>query len=895
MKPHEQSISELLEQYQTTVTTGLTSTQVAQRRKQFGPNKITQPRNWWGLLDFAKQFTNPLMYLLIVAALLIYFFSDHPQEAFLISGIIVFNAMLGAYQSFKTRKKIAGLSDFTVPHSTVIRDGAKKVIPADQLVPGDILTIRQGEKVTADARIVAATDFTVDQSTITGESGPVKKNTQTIMGPVSIADQHNMVFQGTYVTSGIATLVVCAIGDNTEVAQVARKAQEIISMGPLHNQLHRVTTWILSIIIALTGILFVIGLSTKSNIYELITTLTALFVCVVPEGLPVVLTVVLLNAAYRLAKNNVLVKNMQAVVNLGVSNVLLIDKTGTLTRNELMVVQLYADDKKYTLTGSGYFQEGSLYQDGQKIVLVPKNSQLWHIGLAGYLLNTTDILYQPKRRTFYIKGDPVESALYVAAQKIGITQEVAHQFNKIFEIPFTPLRKIHASFFDYAGKGIALLIAAPELILDNKVNEHKNYFTIMEDFFAQGLRVLAVAAKTFNLNDVPGSMQQQEVFFQKLIEHGLVVQGLVGIADSIRPDASHLVSLAQKAGLKIKLATGDHARTALYVARTVGIYKEGDEMIDGSEFKALSDDYLKQHVHEVTVFSRLTPDDKLRVVLALHATGAVVAVTGDGVNDAPALVAADLGIAMGGVDKQIAQQAADMILLDDSFANLLKAIEMGRHILATLRRIILYFFATNFAEIVLVLTVFIINAASSSFQLPLPLTAAQILWLNLITDGFLDMALAQEEPDRTELMSSSWLKNAPGLVDWRLIIHSFFMASIMALGSVYVFLQFQDSVVLARSITLVTLALYQWFNAWNCRSETKSLFSMRFFGNRWLILATLVVLTLQVLILYVPMLQQLFSVTSLSLAQWLYAALIASSIIGAEELRKIIIRYKKHN
>lgn len=894
MKPYQQSVSQLIEQYHTHLVSGLVPQEVLKRRKHYGPNRITQPWRLWGLLDLLKQLTNPLIYLLIGAAFLIYFFSEHPQEAYLISGIIIFNILLGAYQSYKTRKKMAGLSDFTVPHNTVIRGGTKQVIPADQLVPGDIITLRQGEKVTADGRILSSSDFTVDQSSITGESGPISKNSDVISHDASIADQHNMVFQGTYVTNGLATVLVTATGDNTEVARVAQKAHEIISTGPLQLQLQKVTNWVLIIIIAITIVLFLIGLASDSNVYELITTLTALFVCVVPEGLPIVLTIVLLNAAYRMAKNNVLVKNMQSVVNLGLSNVLLIDKTGTLTRNELMVVQLYADGKQYALTGSGYFQEGSVYSDGQKIMPDKNQYALWHIGLAGYLLNSTDIVYQPKRRTFYVKGDPIEASLYIAAQKIGVNQEIANQFHKLYEIPFTPIHKIHAGFFEHDGMGVALVVSAPELLLDKKVNEHKNFFPAMEDFFAQGLRVLAVAAKTFNLQDIPDKSTDQESFYRRLIEGTMPVQGLIGIADSIRPDAHHLVSLAKKAGLHIKLATGDHLRTALYVARTVGIYRDGDELLDGSEISTLTDQYLAEHLHEITVFSRFTPDGKLRVVRALHDLGYVVAVTGDGVNDAPALVAADLGIAMGGVNKQIAQQSADMILLDDSFANIVKAIELGRHILATLRRIIVYFFATNFAEILLVLTVFVLNAVYA-YQLPMPLTAAQILWLNLITDGFLDMALAQEEPDRVELTSSSWLKNAPRLIDWRLVVHSIFMAVVMAAGSLGVFLHYQGSVVEARTMALVTLAMFQWFNAWNCRSETKSLLSLRFLGNFWLVVATLAVIALQLLILYVPALQTLFSVTSLAWYHWLHAAAVALTIVLAEELRKIIIRLKKNN
>ncbi|MFZ5953719.1 MAG: cation-translocating P-type ATPase [Candidatus Dependentiae bacterium] len=895
MKPYQQSVSQLVEYYKTNPEKGLSSAQVKTLQKKYGWNKIARVPKTSIVVDFFKQFTNPLIYLLVFAAVMIYFFSDHPHEAFLISGIVLFNATLGTIQAWKTRKTIMGLLDFTIPQNTVIRDGKKQVITADQLVPGDIVTIRQGEKITADARIIQAHDLTLDQSSITGESGPIKKSAETITHDTLLADQFNMVFQGTYVTSGIGTILITATGKNTQAGKVAEKVHEIITIGPLQTQLQKVTWWVLVIIMSLTILLFAIGFILGVDIYELMTLLTALFVCVVPEGLPVVLTIILLNAAYQLAKNNVLVKNMQSVVNLGLANVLVIDKTGTLTRNELMVVQLFANNKKYALSGSGYYQEGALFYEGEKVTHLVENDDIWYIGLAGYLLNTTDVVYESKRRTFYIKGDPIEAAVYIAAQKIGITSPIADNYHKLYEIPFQAAYKYHAGFFEHNGQGLALIIGAPEVLFKKADKMQKDFQQHMEDFFAQGLRVLAVAAKTFNPQEIPHEPNKQEAYFHGLLNSGLTIHGLLGIADSIRPDAAHLITVARKAGLNIKLATGDHLRTALYVARQVGIYREDDEIVDGSELMKISDEQLKERMHEITVFSRVAPDDKLRVVNALHSLDAVVAMTGDGVNDAPALVAADLGIAMGGVDKEIAQQSADMILLDDSFANIVKAIEQGRHILSTLRRVILYFFATNFAEILVILTVFVLNALDSSRMLPIPLTAAQILWLNLITDGFLDMALAQEEPERQELMSAHWLKKATGLIDWRLLAHSFFMSLIMALGTVWVFLQFQNSVVLARTMTLLTLALFQWFNAWNCRSEKKSLLHTKFFGNKWLVVATIFVLCLQGLILYVPSLQRLFSVMPVGWYHWMYAMSVAAIILIAEEVRKLFINKNKHN
>ncbi|BDC35096.1 hypothetical protein Noda2021_10540 [Candidatus Dependentiae bacterium Noda2021] len=522
----------------------------------------------------------------------------------------------------------------------------------------------------------------------------------------------------------------------------------------------------------------------------------------------------------------------------------------------------------------------------------PEND-LGQIALASYLINTTDIVYDSHKRVFVIKGDPIEAALFIAAQKMGVTTESTSEYQLLHEIPFKAQYKYHAKFFNYHNQGIAYLIGAPEVIIEKALNVQKNTIrAALDDFFVHGLRVLAVAAKTFNLSEVPSSDLEKDNFFKSVVDTELTLHGFVAIADSIRPDAAHMVDVARKAGLHIKLATGDHQRTALFVAKETGIYKEGNECVDGSEFNKLSDENLQERLSEITVFSRFAPDDKLRVVNNLHAKKFTVAMTGDGINDAPALVAADVGISMGGADKEIAQQSADMILLDDAFSNIVRAIEQGRHILATLRRVILYFFATNFAEILVVLTVFILNSITPGARYPLPLTAAQILWLNLITDGFLDMALAQEKPDKKVLMRAEWLTQARGIIDGRLMLHALWAAGVMAIGTVWVFLEYQESVAMARTMTLLTLALFQWFNAWNARSESKSLLAMSFFSNMWLIGATLLVFILQCAMLYIPVLQNLFSVVPVALSDWLHAALVASTIVVAEELRKFIISFR---
>ena len=611
--------------------------------------------------------------------------------------------------------------------------------------------------------------------------------------------------------------------------------------------------------------------------------LTALFICVIPEGLPVVLTLVLVSGVYRMAKKRVLVKNMQAVEGLGHANVIVIDKTGTLTRNEMIVSQVFADHKMYTVSGKGYYTEGSLFVENKQVT-IPETSDLSLMAQGLYLLNTATLTFISEQGTFNVKGDPTEAALLVLAKKVGINPEIEQEFKKIYEIPFEAKHKYHAAFFVHQGQGIAFIAGSPEFIFhkSNASQEAQKAFT---DFLSQGLRVIGIGIKKFNPD------QKSAAFFEQLIEHDIQFLGLCGIEDSIRSESSSTISKARKAGLHIIMATGDHQRTALAIARQVGIYREGDDAIDGDELDKLSDAQLKDLIIHTTVFSRVTPDQKLRIIKALHAQNLSVAMTGDGINDAPSLVAADIGIGMGGIGTEVAKEASDIILLDDSVVNIIHAIEEGRHTIYTLRRVILYFFSTNLAEILIIFFAFTITLFYPASHLAFPLTAAQILWLNLVTDGFLDSALAMEKKEKTLLFEQKWLRGGHiSLVDSSLLWRMLFIAIPMALGSLFVFLLYSRvDLLLARTMTLVTLGMFQWFNAWNCRSDRQSIFQLGLLSNLWLVAATLLVFILQLLLLQVPFLQKIFATEPLNLYQWIFIACISSSILWIEELRKLTI------
>lgn len=886
--PYQQDVAQLCQQFSTDLQNGLSEKEARELLKKYGPNALPEkpiPSLWW---VFLTQFASPLIYILLLAALLIFLFGDNHFDAFIICGILLFNAIIGTIQEGRTHKILAGLKKFLVQDVVVIRDGKRQVIESKYLVPGDIIIVQDGQVIPADMRIIESHELKINEAMLTGESAGVVKNAHSLSEDLPLADQKNMLFSGTYVLVGWARALVVATGIQTEIGKIHKTVEEIQTEVPLVKQIQKLSWFIVWFIIALCLLLLGIGLLTGYPAKELIVMLTALFICVIPEGLPVVLTLVLVSGVYRMAKQRVLVKNMQAVEGLGHANVIVIDKTGTLTRNEMIVTQVYADNKKYTVSGKGYYIQGSVFYEGQEV----KPEYLMQQMAKGLiLLNGTTVTFTEHRNSFEAKGDPTQAALYVFGKKLGVVDsDFEKGYTKIFEIPFEANYKYHAAFYEHKGQGIGFIGGSPETIF-KMTNANKEAIDVLNAFLGEGLRTIAVAACHFNVNELPTDATKE--YFELLIMRNSEFLGLCGIEDAIRPEAAHTIARARKAGFQIVMATGDHQRTALSIAKQVGIYREGDEAIDGPELEKISDEQLQEIITHATVFSRVSPEQKLRIIKAFHAKHYIVAMTGDGINDAPSLVAADIGIAMGGIGTEVAKEAADLVLLDDSIKNIISGIEEGRHTVYALRRVVLYFFSTNLAEILIILFAFIVSIIVPELKLALPLTAAQILWLNLITDGFLDSAIALEKKEKGLLFEQKWFRGQHYLVDAPLIGHMIFSAVPMALGSLFVFLLFSPvDVTLAHTMTLLTLGMFQWFNAWNCRSETLSIFQLGWWTNKWLILATLVVVSLQALLLYVPLLQSIFSTVPLNGYQWLFAGIVSSTILWIEEARKLMARSK---
>jgi len=876
MKPYHEHVEEVAKELKTDINSGLSTVEAQARLKKYGPNKLPQAPQTSIIIVFLQQFKNPLIYILLLAASIIFIMGNH-LDAWIISGVLIFNAIIGTIQEGRTRTLLDSLKNYITSNSIVIRDGKKDIISDELLVIGDLIVLQEGERVPADARVVQSNSLQIDESILTGESEPVVKISGWLAEDVVLHDQKNMVFKGTYVLTGSGKAIVTATAASSEIGRLQKMVESIHTDIPLQRQLDKLSHTILYVILGICAFLLGIGLLYGKPFSDLLVMLTALFICVVPEGLPVVLTLVLVTGAYRMAQHKVLVKKLQGVDTLGRTEIAIIDKTGTLTRNELVVNKIWTDGHEYDVSGVGYFVEGQIALNGNRVT--PTSESLNHMAIAASLMSQAEVKFNKQTNSFTLEGDPTQAALSIFAQKIGFNrQSLEKEYTSVFDSSFDPTTRMHIAAFTHKGKGILYVIGSPEAIIDHSTNITVDDRKALADMLEQGLRMVAIASKSFDVNQ----MQENNDWFKNITQKPLTFVGLYGIQDAIRPEVLPIIETARNAGLYVVMATGDHLATGLYVARRVGIYKEGDEYIDGVEFNQLSQEELIRRIYKITVYARLTPENKLKLVKLFHKLGKVVAMTGDGVNDAPSLVAADVGIAMGGIGTEVAKEAADVVLLDDSFSHVIEAIELGRHITYSLRRVILYFFATNFGEVLVVLFALCLN-------LPVPILASQILWLNLVTDGFLDIALAME-PREEGLLQKKWLKKGSAIVDLNLLIKMIYMALPMGIGSILVFNFYSYDLAKARTMALLVMAMYQWFNAWNCRSETKSVFQIGLFSNRWLLLATAFVAFLQYLVVNVPLLQHLFHTVPLNFNDFIVIIVSTLPLFVMEELRKLVVR-----
>lgn len=864
---------------------GLAKGEIKNRLLKYGSNKLPEAKADNLLIIFLRQFQSPLIFILLLATIVV-FLTGENIDGFVILFVLFFNAVVGTIQEGKAQNIFAALKNFIKTNASVIRDGKEYIIPDEDIAPGDIIVLREGEKIPADARILYSESFQVDESTLTGESNPKFKLADSIEKEnVPISNQRNIVFKGTNVVSGNGKAVVVATGSDTVIGGIAKKISAIDEELPLKKDIRHLSYFIIATVFAIGLALFGIGITYEYPIKEIFTTIVAISVSIIPEGLPIVVTLVLATGVWRMGKRNVLVKKLQAVETLGQTDVIAVDKTGTVTKNELVVKEIYVNEKLFSVRGVGYEPKGGIELNGEAIEPL-NHPELLLAGKIGALCSSAHIAFDNNLGIWKISGDPTEGATLVMAGKIGFYKsDLEKEFVKIEEKPFNYQSKYHATLYKEKDRHSLMVIGAPEEILDisEKVWSHSGTHILTDDrreklkdvfikMSERGLRVVALGMKNLEKeNRIPETLSSLDFV------------GFFGIEDSPRVEIKEAVNRVKSADIKLVMITGDHKITAKTIAEKIGIFKKGDGIIEGTEIDAMTESDLAKHLEKVSVFARVTPFHKLKIINAYKLAGKTIAMTGDGVNDALSLTSANVGVAMGKIGTEVAREASDIILLDDNFGSIVSGVEEGRNIYKTIRRVILYLFSTSLGE---VLT--IIGAILLGF--PLPILAAQILWLNLVTDGFLDVALAME-PKGDNLLEKKLTRKKSRFVNKLMVLRMFTMALPMAIGTLWLFSQnYQADLHKAWTISLTTLAVFQWFNAWNCRSQIKSIFTSNPFSNKFLVGATGIVIGLQLLAVYNPFFQKVLRMVPLNGKDWLVITAVAFSIIVVEEFRKIVCR-----
>lgn len=862
---------------------GLTEKKAASRLAKYGYNKLPEAKMDSLAVIFIRQFKSPFIYVLLAASLIIFFLQEI-TDSLIILFVLFLNAIIGAFQEGKAQNTLAALKNFITTNATVLRDGRTDIIPDTNLVIGDVILLAEGEKIPADARIVSVNMLKIDEAVLTGESRPVEKTPDIINSEnLQTADQKNMVFRGTNISTGNGVAIITATGLETVIGKISKSIESIDKEIPLKDNLNYLSRIVIYAIGAISIFLFALGMLAGKGFTEMLATVISMAVSVIPEGLPIVMTMVLAIGVSRMSKKNILVKKLQAVETLGQVNIIAVDKTGTLTKNEMVIERVYMNGKIYDILGNGYEPSGNIMADGQRILKPETHEIIFAAKIAAFCSNA-HLTFIEKTQDWHIAGDPTEAAMLVFAEKCGLKKEALLRANpSILDIPFDYNKKYHAVINQAGRKKIISVTGAPEAILslvNLKKEEREEQERIFQKFSSQGSRVIGFAYKEINDED---SFEISDLNFG----------GFFCMKDALREQVRGAVKRALAAGVKVVMITGDHKITAKAIALDANIFKEGDEIMTGEELDKMDDDELAYKIKRVTIFARVNPEHKLRIIKAFKKNGNVVAMTGDGVNDAPSLVAADVGVAMGKIGTEVAKEASDIILLDDNFGNIISGLKEGRNMYHAIKRVILYLFSTNTGE-VLTLVVSVI------LGLPLPLLAAQIIWLNLISDSFIDVALSLEPKDKN-IANEKFVKPSKHIINSLMALRMALMSITMMIGTLYVFSKYLPNegsagdLRLAWTMALTTITVFHWFNAFNCRSEIQSVFTSNPFSNRFLIGALLIVVTLQMLAIYYQPMQDILRTAPLGWNEWKMILLIASSIIIIEEIRKFIFRKRALN
>jgi magnesium-transporting ATPase (P-type) len=872
----------LLEELETD-RTGLTEAEVARRQEQFGPNELAELRGRSALKIIVDQFRSPLIYILLLAAVVTILLGEY-IDAGVIALVLAINAVIGFIQEYRAEQSMAALRELARATARVRRDGRDRQVDAAELVPGDVVLLETGDRVPADGRILRLAALEVDESMLTGESTVVAKSTATLSAETPLAERLNSVYMGSVVTRGRGTVLVLSTGTTTELGKIAGEVERIgETKTPLQARMTRFAHVIGAAILGACAVGLVIGLVRGEDLGELVLALVALAVAAIPEGLPIVLTVALAISVRRMARRNVIIRRLPAVETLGGCTTIGSDKTGTLTQNRMTVLAIHAGGRHYDVTGSGYDHAGQILdRETGAAPAEPPDGPLRTTLLVGALCN--DSLVELLDGEHKVRGDPTEAALLVAAAKCGLTKEDLEQaYPRVAEIPFESERRFAATFHrdPSSDRSFVAVKGAPEQVLamcTTALGDRLDREAVLaraEQMAAEGLRVLAMARREI---EVIGDDRDLDRHME-----GLELVGLQGMIDPPRDEAIAAVRGCQDAGIRVIMITGDHATTALAIARQLGIAEEGDRVITGSEMERFDDAQLDEVVASVPVYARVSPEHKLRIVIALQRLRNVVAVTGDGVNDAPALKAADIGAAMGRSGTDVAKEAADMVVADDNFASIFAAVEEGRIAFDNVRKTTFFLISTGAAAVVVVL-------ASLLFGFPLPFLPAQMLWLNVVTNGVQDVALAFE-PGEKDVLKRRPRPVGEGVISALLWERTVLAGLVMAVGTLTLFLvEYEDHGDLgtARTVALTTMVLFQVFHVGNSRSEHGSAFSKSPLANPFLLVGTMIAVTLHIAALYLPATQFILRVEPLDPGTWVRMIAVAVTVIIVVDIHKAL-------
>lgn len=883
------SPEEIAVHFGTDLKKGLTSEQASQNLEKYGPNELEAAPGRSPLSVFFDQFKSFLIWVLIGAAIISGLMGEW-VDALAIVAIVILNAILGFVQEYQAEKALLALKKMAAPMCRVIRNGQLVQIPARQVVPGDILELEAGDNISADARIISHTpNFSVLEASLTGESTPVyKTGVELEEEDIPLADRANLVYAGTSVSAGKAMAIVVQTGMSTELGKIARMIQEIsMETTPLQRKLEQFGRLLVFLCFGLVAVVFLLEWLRGGKLVEVFLTAVSLAVAAIPEGLPAVVTIALALGVQRLVKRHVLIRKLPSVETLGAATVICSDKTGTLTRNEMMVRAVYANGQLFTVSGTGYEPEGD-FSLGKEKVNPAAYPEVLKTLTCGVLCNSASLVDEDGR--YRIAGDPTEGALLSVGLKAGLEKnKLEDQEPLVEEIPFDSERKMMTMIRRSGEQYVAYVKGAPDILLQTcsrlLVNgqevplgeeELKKILEVNDSLAKQALRVLGCAYRV--MPSLPEKMEASA------IEKDLVFTGLVAMIDPPRSEAIEAMGKCLQAGIKPVMITGDHKITALAIASEMGMLQPGSEALSGEELNYLSQEELEKRVEKIQVYARVSPEHKLRIVRAWKKKGEVVAMTGDGVNDAPAVKEADIGVAMGITGTDVTKEVSDMVITDDNFASIVAAVEEGRAIYDNIKKFVHYLLSCNLGEIMVMFV-------ASLVGWPVPLLPIQILWVNLVTDSLPALGLGFDPPDKDIMKRLPRKPNEPIIEKNRgslMAVQGLFIAFCSLVAFTYVLFVEKEGVGRARTAAFIVLAVAQLFQALNSRHQMKSIFELGFFTNLKLIYALLISLVLQLSVVYLPFMQKIFKTENLTLFDWVLVIVLSSLPFWTMELVKML-------